>query len=138
MYNSLSAAVPCPNCGEHTLDIIEYRPSGESRRRRKLCRSCGHRLGTREVSEQWFQQALRDRALLDRIRADLAPLSSAAAPAAAAEPSGAATDDDPCLDCVHRIRDTCDLGIPEFGTKDAVDCSAKSRRQAAKQRSGET
>ena len=136
MYHSLSAAVPCPNCGEHTLDIIESRPSGESRRRRKLCRSCGHRLGSREVSEQWFQQALSDRALLDRIRADLAPLSSAAG--AAALPSGAAADDDPCLDCIHRIRATCDLGFPEFGTKDAVDCSAKSRRQAAKQRSGET
>ena len=136
MYHSLNAAVPCPNCGKHTLEIIESRPSGESRRRRKLCRSCGHRLGTREVSEQWFQQALSDRALLDRIRADLAPLSSAAG--AAALPSGAAADDDPCLDCVHRLGDTCDLGIPEFGTKDAVDCSAKSRRQAAKQRSGET
>ena len=122
MYHSLSAAVPCPNCGEHTLDIIESRPSGESRRRRKLCRSCGHRLGTREVSEQWFQQALRDRALLERIRADLAPLSSAAAPAAA--------DEDPCSLCVHRIRDTCDLGIPEFGTTEAADCSAKQRSGA--------
>ena len=130
MYHSLSAAVPCPNCGQHTLEIIESRPSGESRRRRKLCRSCGHRLGTREVSEQWFQQALRDRALLDRIRADLAPLSSAAAPAAAAEPSGAAADDDPCLDCVHRLGDTCDLGIPEFGTTEAADCSAKQRSGA--------
>jgi ribosomal protein L32 len=123
MYNSLSAAVPCPNCGEHTLDIIESRPSGESRRRRKLCRSCGHRLGTREVSEQWFQQALRDRALLERIRADLAPLSSAAAPAAA--------DEDPCSLCVHRLGDTCDLGIPEFGTTEAADCSAKQRSGAA-------
>ena len=125
MFNQSSAAVPCPNCGEHTLEIIESRPSGESRRRRKLCRSCGHRLGSREVSEQWFQQALSDRALLDRIRADLAPLSSAAG--AAALPSGAAADDDPCLDCVHRLGGTCDLGIPEFGTKEAADCSAKSR-----------
>ena len=125
MYQSLSAAVPCPNCGEHTLDIIESRPSGESRRRRKLCRSCGHRLGTREVSEEWYAQALSDRALLDRIRADLAPLSSAAAP------TPTAADDDSCLDCVHRLGDTCDLGIPEFGTKEAHDCSAK-------QRSGET
>ena len=123
MFNQSSAAVPCSNCGEHTLEIIESRPSGESRRRRKLCRSCGHRIGTREVSEQWFQQALSDRALLDRIRADLAPLSSAAG--AAALPSGAVADEDPCLDCIHRIRATCDLGFPEFGTKDAVDCSAK-------------
>ena len=130
MYNQSNAAVPCPNCGKHTLEIIESRPSGESRRRRKLCRSCGHRLGTREVSEQWFQQALRDRALLDRIRADLAPLSSAAAAGAAALPSGAAADEDPCLDCIHRIRATCDLGFPEFGTKDAVDCSAKSLSSA--------
>ena len=128
MYNQSNAAVPCPNCGKHTLEIIESRPSGESRRRRKLCRSCGHRLGTREVSEQWFQQALRDRALLDRIRADLAPLSSAAG--AAALPSEAAADEDPCLDCIHRIRATCDLGFPEFGTKDAVDCSAKSLSSA--------
>ena len=132
MYHSLSAAVPCPNCGEHTLEIIESRPSGESRRRRKLCRSCGHRIGTREVSEAWFQQAVSDRALLDRLRTDLAPLSSAAAP------TPTAAGEDPCLDCVHRLGDTCDLGIPEFGTKDAVDCSAKSRRQAAKQRSGAT
>lgn len=124
MFNPSNAAVPCPQCGEHTLDIIESRPSGESRRRRKLCRSCGHRLGTREVTEQWFQQALSDRVLLERIRADLAPLSSAAG--AAALPSGAATDQDPCLDCVHRIRDTCDLGFPEFGTKEAHDCSAAS------------
>jgi len=123
MYHSLSAAVPCPNCGEHTLDIIESRPSGESRRRRKLCRSCGHRLGTREVSEEWYAQALSDRALLDRIRTDLAPLSSAAG--AAALPSGAAADEDPCLDCIHRIRATCDLGFPEFGTKEALDCSAR-------------
>ena len=121
MYNSLSAAVPCPNCGQHTLDIIESRPSGESRRRRKLCRSCGHRLGTREVSEAWYAQALRDRALLDRIRADLGFVA----------PAPTAKDADPCLDCVHRIRDTCDLGIPEFGTTEAADCSAK-------QRSGET
>ena len=128
MYNRLSAAVPCPNCGEHTLDIIESRPSGDSRRRRKLCRSCGFRVGTREVSEEWFQQALRDRALLERIRADLAPLSSAAG--AAALPSGAAADEDPCLDCIHRIRATCDLGFPEFGTKEAADCSAKSLSSA--------
>jgi hypothetical protein len=121
MYQSLSAAVPCPNCGNHTLDIIESRPSGESRRRRKLCRSCGHRLGTREVSEDWYAQALSDRALLDRIRADLAPLSSAAAPTPTAE------GEDPCLDCIHRIRDFCDLGFPEFGTKDAGDCSAMRR-----------
>jgi predicted RNA-binding Zn-ribbon protein involved in translation (DUF1610 family) len=121
MYNQSSAAVPCPNCGKHTLDIIESRISGESRRRRKLCRSCGLRLGTREVSEDWYAQALSDRALLDRIRADLgcatAPLSTAVAPAAA--------DEDPCLDCVHRLGDTCDLGIPEFGTSEALDCSAK-------------
>ena len=124
MYHSLSAAVPCPNCGQHTLDIIESRPSGDSRRRRKLCRSCGHRLGTREVSEEWYAQALSDRALLERIKVDLgcaaaAPLSDAAAPAA--------TDEDPCLDCVHRVRDTCDLGLPEFGTSDAHGCPAKSR-----------
>ena len=128
MYHSLSAAVPCPNCGQHTLEIIESRPSGESRRRRKLCRSCGHRIGTREVSEAWFQQAVSDRALLDRLRTDLAPLSSAAG--GAALPSGAAAEDDPCLDCVHRIRATCDLGFPEFGTKDAADCSAKQRSGA--------
>jgi hypothetical protein len=112
--------VPCPNCGEHTLDIIESRPSGESRRRRKLCRSCGHRLGTREVSESWYAQALSDRALLDRIRADLglvAPPPTATAPATA--------DEDPCLDCIHRIRATCDLGFPEFGTKEAHGCPAK-------------
>jgi ribosomal protein L32 len=121
MYHSLSAAVPCPNCGEHTLDIIESRPSGESRRRRKLCRSCGHRLGTREVSETWYAQALCDRALLDRIRADL----GLAAPPLTAAP---AQDADPCLDCIHRIRATCDLGFPEFGTKEALDCSAMRRR----------
>jgi len=117
MYHSLSAAVPCPNCGQHTLDIIESRPSGESRRRRKLCRSCGHRLGSREVSEQWFQQALSDRALLERIRVDLGLVA----------PTPSADDDDPCLDCVHRIRDTCDLGIPEFGTTEAHGCPAKQR-----------
>jgi hypothetical protein len=121
MYHSLSAAVPCPNCGQHTLDIIESRPSGESRRRRKLCRSCGHRLGTREVSEDWYAQALSDRALLDRIRADLGLATPTAAPTAAP----ATADEDPCLDCIHRIRATCDLGFPEFGTKEALDCSAK-------------
>jgi hypothetical protein len=123
MYNQSSAAVPCPNCGEHTLDIIESRLSGESRRRRKLCRSCGHRLGTREVSEAWYAQALSDRVLLERIRTDLglvAPPPTAAAPATA--------DEDPCLDCIHRIRDFCDLGFPEFGTKEALDCSARRRR----------
>jgi predicted RNA-binding Zn-ribbon protein involved in translation (DUF1610 family) len=124
MFNPLSAAVPCPNCGEHTLDIIESRPSGESRRRRKLCRSCGHRLGTREVSEAWFQQALSDRVLLERIRVDL---GCAAAPLSRAAP---AQDADPCLDCVHHIRDTCDLGFPEFGTSEAQDCSARQHDPA--------
>ena len=122
MYNQSSAAVPCPNCGEHTLDIIESRPSGESRRRRKLCRSCGLRLGTREVSEAWYAQALSDRVLLERIRTDLglvAPPPTAAAPATA--------DEDPCLDCIHRIRATCDLGFPEFGTTEAHGCPAKQR-----------
>jgi ribosomal protein L32 len=120
MYNQSSAAVPCPNCGKYTLDIIESRPSGESRRRRKLCRSCGLRLGTREVSEAWYAQALSDRVLLDRIRTDL----GLAAPPPSAAP---AQDVDPCLDCIHRIRDFCDLGFPEFGTKDAADCSAMRR-----------
>jgi hypothetical protein len=122
MYNQSSAAVPCPNCGKHTLDIIESRPSGESRRRRKLCRSCGLRLGTREVSEAWYTQALSDRVLLERIRTDLGLV----APPLTAAPATA--DEDPCLDCIHRIRDTCDLGFPEFGTKDAGDCSAMRRR----------
>ena len=115
MYNQSNAAVPCPNCGKHTLEIIESRPSGESRRRRKLCRSCGHRIGTREVSEAWFQQAVSDRALLDRLRTDLGFVA----------PPPTAKDTDPCQDCVHRIRDTCDLGIPEFGTTEAADCPAK-------------
>jgi hypothetical protein len=26
---------------------------------------------------------------------------------------------------VHRVRDTCDLGFPEFGSTEAADCSAK-------------
>ena len=73
------------------------------------------------MSEEWFKHALNDRALLERIRADLgcaaAPLSTAAAPAAA--------DEDRCLDCVHRLGDTCDLGIPEFGTSEVHYCSAK-------------
>ena len=116
MYHSLSAAVPCPNCGEHTLDIIESRPSGDSRRRRKLCRSCGFRHGTREVSEQWYKQALSDRALLERIRTDLV--------LAAPRPNDAA-DQDPCHLCIHRLNDSCDLGFPEFGTAEAHDCSAK-------------
>jgi hypothetical protein len=53
--------------------------------------------------------------LLNRLRADLG----------LGAPPPNAKDADPCLDCVHRIRDTCDLGIPEFGTKEALDCSAK-------------
>ena len=115
MFNQSSAAVPCPKCGRHTLDIVESRPSGDSRRRRKLCRSCGHRLGSREVSEEWYAQALSDRALLQRIRADL----SLVAPAPTA-----ADDEDPCLLCIHRLNDTCDLGFPEFSTPEARDCSA--------------
>jgi ribosomal protein S27AE len=101
----------CPKCYEDTLEVIESRPTQNGLvRRRKECKTCGHRLTTREISDDQYQQFMRDRALINKFRQWL----------------GDGPKPEPlkvCDQCRHWSRDKCSMGFPEAGDTFADECA---------------
>jgi hypothetical protein len=104
---------PCPSCGSSSLAVIESRSTKVAIRRRKQCQACSHRCTTYEVSSDWFRQAEDNARLRDVLVKQLA-LQPVVTPVAHSSL--------PCLDCGLARQTACELGLPEFGTSEAMDC----------------
>jgi transcriptional regulator NrdR family protein len=52
----------CPLCGSHNFGVIDSRPSGSARRRRKKCFYCGHRWTTIELRATEWQAMIGEAA----------------------------------------------------------------------------
>ena len=100
----------CPGCGDRALSIIECRRTKISTRRRRECSSCGLRLTTHEVSQEWFQAAEENARALAVVRSALAMPSPAVACL--------------CEDCALNTGTRCSLNLPEYGCSEANGCPA--------------
>ena len=101
---------PCPICGDKTWAVIESRTSGTTkdylRRRRKRCSSCNHADTTYEITGAQYQEYLKNKKNIDKIRTFLEKKRA-------------------CFECVHYYQSTCNLDIPEL---DAEECTYYSSK----------
>lgn len=108
-----TSSTACPDCGSRSLEVIEARRTATAFRRRKQCNACHARHTTYEVSSDWYQQAEHNAILRSVLTKHLG----------ATEPAPSATSDPiPCYTCKLAGASACDLGLPEYGTADAIDC----------------
>ena len=109
----------CPVCGKKSVYVFESRSvqpgiCNESHRRRRLvCKSCGARFTSREISDELFQMLMKHSELLRK--------------ASFGFKQTFLEDKTSCRSCIHFVktdkRHRCGLGLPEFMTQDAQDCN---------------
>lgn len=110
----------CSICGTNQTYVIESRNSllnGEFCRRRRLeCQYCKHRSTTKEVDSDFLDYLLITEKKLNSFingittRDSWVTMNSKQSIA--------------CNKCLHSAGDRCSIGIPEYRSVEAVDCSA--------------
>ena len=97
----------CPKCSERAFTVEESRTAGRLktylRRRRKLCKYCGYKTTTYEITADEYQEYLNNKKLIDGLRNTLIVKSKLS-----------------CHECTHYYASSCRLDIPEL---DAEECS---------------
>lgn len=109
----------CPECkATGTFYVLESRNIPNGKRRRRCCSSCGYRESFYEISEAAYKD-LKDsqmrlgqviRALQGKVDGILLD----------------ATNDEACIvcdKCIHCVDAKCSLGLPEFDSLEANDCT---------------
>ena len=104
----------CNVCGARAVYVLESRTATAGapevhKRRRCQCRNCGARSTTREISDELFQTWLAH--------------SKALAKAMDVFQGNQIADKTSCRDCFYRNGSSCSLGLPEFMTEEAQDCT---------------
>jgi hypothetical protein len=106
----------CPNCNEFAFRVLETRNSKLAIRRRSRCDRCKFASTTHEVSEEFFNDAKTNAAILKRIKAVLnIDIDSFNIPAADVTSR--------CSSCAHNQSNSCSYGLPEYDTPDSFDCN---------------
>lgn len=115
MFNPPVKSRVCKACGAKAVKVIyieECNVPGTSekhKKRRLECTECKARTTTREISEELFQQLLKDSSSLlkifDAVQNVRMPVNI------------------PCHNCGLNEKDKCDIDLPEFMTAEAVGCS---------------
>jgi transcriptional regulator NrdR family protein len=106
----------CPSCREKDCITIESRVTRESRRRRKECQSCEHRHTSHEVSEQFFEEAVENKRLINYLIDKLKVHSVACTTPRTETPSVT------CDSCIHMSSSGCGFDFPEAGDDFAAEC----------------
>lgn len=106
----------CPFCREKDCITVESRVTRESRRRRKECQSCNQRHTSHEVSEQFFEEAVENKRLINYLIDKLKVHSVACTTPCAETPSVT------CDSCVHMMSSGCGFDFPEAGDDFATEC----------------
>jgi hypothetical protein len=104
----------CPSCGQQEFKVIESRLSGPHRRRRKRC-SCGFAQTTYEVTQEYFKDAEKSLAVIQKFRGLLGWTSSE-------ESFSLHGSSNMCEDCVHMLKAGCAFEFPEAGGIYAAEC----------------
>ena len=109
----------CNVCGKRSVYVAESRSvqpgicTESHRRRRLLCKSCGARTTTREISDELFQMLMTHSELLRK--------------ASLGFKESSLEEKNSCRNCHHLVktdkRQRCGLDLPEFMTQDAQDCN---------------
>lgn len=109
----------CQVCGKKSVYVFESRSvqpgicTESHRRRRLVCKSCGARFTSREISDELFQMLMRHSELLRKASAGFTETYL--------------EDKNSCRNCLHLVktdkRQRCGLDLPEFMTQDAQDCN---------------
>jgi len=98
------------------MEIIEIRHTKDHVRRRKKCRSCGHRETTREVCDEWYKNASESIRIVSSIKKQLNSTSLIHTQ----KPS---TFNSSCTTCKHNQISFCDLDLPEYDSYEAEYCN---------------
>jgi hypothetical protein len=106
----------CPKCNEFAFRVIETRNSKLAIRRRHRCDRCKFATTTHEVSDEFFNDAKNNAAILKKIQSVLKiEINSLEIPIDEVTSS--------CSSCSHNQGNSCSYGIPEFNTPDSFDCN---------------
>lgn len=112
----------CPACNVCSFRTTQTVRTLIATRRRKECDSCNYKLTTHEVHDDFFQQAKRNKVLIQKLKLFFDK-----------NESGVAADDvllivakeveNKCLTCIHNKAGTCSYDFPEYDTNDSFDCA---------------
>jgi hypothetical protein len=104
----------CPKCKTKTCETIESKKESLGQRRRKECKTCGHRLTTYEVSEEFFKESQKLKSNLGKIRSLL-------------EVDSTPVTGDTCEQCEHMDDGICSFSFPDAGGYFASECNLFSK-----------
>jgi hypothetical protein len=112
----------CPACNLLSLRTTQTVRTLVATRRRKECDSCNYKVTTHEVFDDFFQQAKRNKALIQKLKIFFDK-----------NESGIIADDisvvvseeteNKCPTCIHNNAGMCSFDFPEYDTNDSFDCA---------------
>ena len=112
----------CPACNVCSFRTTQTVRTLVATRRRKECDSCNYKLTTHEVHDDFFQQAKRNKALIQKLKIffDKNELE-----VAADDTSSVVIEEveNKCPTCIHNKAGTCSFDFPEYDTNDSFDCT---------------
>lgn len=112
----------CPACNVCSFRTTQTVRTLVATRRRKECDSCNYKLTTHEVHDDFFQQAKRNKALIQKLKIffDKNELWVAADDTSLVV---AEESENKCPTCIHNNAGTCSFDFPEYNTIDSFDCA---------------
>jgi DNA-directed RNA polymerase subunit RPC12/RpoP len=117
----------CPVCGTNQTYVIESRNAllnGEFCRRRRLeCQYCKHRSTTKEVDSDFLDYLLITEKKLNAFISGITTRDGWV--------SMNAKQSIACSTCMHSTGNQCSVGIPEYRSEEAADCSAYTPQQTS-------
>lgn len=101
----------CERCSKDSVYVIENRRNSQGTRRRHVCKSCGFRFTTHEISEADFKAFVKSQQTLNKI------IKSLSLPSV--ETHSAIL----CDTCKFSTDAGCSFGFPEYATTESSDCT---------------
>lgn len=117
----------CDKCGQvNAFYVLETRAVPEGRRRRRKCASCGYRNTYYEIEKEAYERLKNSEKMLMQLRSIIlgdAAAASILAPVGDESEPTETIHSQYCQNCLQCCDNTCSLGLPEFNTTDADDCT---------------
>lgn len=114
----------CPACNVCSFRTTQTVRTLVATRRRKECDSCNYKLTTHEVLDDFFQQAKRNKALIQKLKIFFDKNEAWEMPEDT--PLVVSKEEDTenkCPTCIHNKVGTCSFDFPEYDTNDSFDCT---------------
>lgn len=112
----------CPACNVCSFRTTQTVRTLIATRRRKECDSCNYKLTTHEVLDDFFQQAKRNKALIQKLKIffdknELEDVVDDTSLVVSEE------TENKCPTCIHNKAGLCSFDFPEYDTTDSFDCT---------------